>query len=70
MTWPRVGGLRALELGAPGQMREELNRLVQSGRKRATTGLLSEYAEEDEARLVVVEEEARGRLGGSRMDAI
>lgn len=49
MTWPRVSGLRALELGTAGRMREELNRLVQSGGKRATAGLLSEYADEDEA---------------------
>lgn len=49
MIWPRVGGLRALELGIPGRMREDLNRLVESGRKRATAGLLSEYADEVEA---------------------
>lgn len=49
MVWPRVDGLRALELGTPGNLREELNRLVLAGRKRATAGLLSEYAEEGEA---------------------
>lgn len=48
MAWPRVDGLRALELGTPGDLREELNRLVLAGRKRATAGLLSEYADEGE----------------------
>jgi uncharacterized protein YhfF len=48
MTWPRIDGLRALELGTPGDMRERLNSLVLAGQKRATAGLLSEYDEEDE----------------------
>lgn len=48
MTWPRVNGLRALELGTPGALRDNLNRLVLAGQKRATAGLTSEYAEEDE----------------------
>jgi hypothetical protein len=38
--WPRVDGLRAMELGAPGGMRQWLNGLVLAGRKRATAGLL------------------------------
>ena len=46
--WPRVDGMRAMELGAPGVMRDELNALVLAGAKRATTGLLDEYAEEHE----------------------
>jgi len=46
--WPRVGGLRALELGTPGELRERLNALVLDGRKRATAGLASEYAVEQE----------------------
>jgi uncharacterized protein YhfF len=49
MTWPRINGLRALELGAPGAMRDRLNALVLAGRKRATAGVLSEYEEEGEA---------------------
>ena len=49
MTWPRVGGLRALELGTPGEMRERLNGLVLSGQKRATAGLVTEYEEEGES---------------------
>ena len=46
--WPRVQGLRALELGTPGAMRDELTALVLAGGKRATAGLLAEYAEEGE----------------------
>jgi uncharacterized protein YhfF len=48
VSWPRVGGLRALELGTPGALRDELNRLVLAGRKRATAGLVSEYAQDGE----------------------
>lgn len=48
MTWPRVGGLRALELGTPGDLRARLNALVLDGRKQATAGLRSEYEEEGE----------------------
>lgn len=43
-----MDGLRALELGTPGELRAELNGLVLQGRKRASAGLLSEYAEEQE----------------------
>ncbi|MEU0288458.1 ASCH domain-containing protein [Streptomyces sp. NPDC006147] len=46
--WPRVNGMRALELGTSGEMRERLNALVLAGRKTATTGLLAEYVEETE----------------------
>ncbi|MGW0929008.1 ASCH domain-containing protein [Streptomyces sp. NPDC002644] len=46
--WPRVNGMRALELGTAGEMRERLNSLVLAGRKTATTGLLAEYVEETE----------------------
>ena len=48
MAWPRVDGVRALELGTPGDLREQLNHLVLTGRKRATASLLSEYTEEAE----------------------
>jgi uncharacterized protein YhfF len=37
--WPRVNGLRTLELGSPGEMRNRLNGLVLAGHKRATAGL-------------------------------
>ncbi|MFC5672622.1 ASCH domain-containing protein [Streptomyces incanus] len=40
--------MRALELGTPGGLRDELNSLVLAGRKTATTGLLAEYVEETE----------------------
>ena len=41
--WPRVDGLRSIELGFPGELRDRLNGLVLAGRKRATAGLLLEY---------------------------
>ncbi|MEH0938445.1 ASCH domain-containing protein [Micromonospora psammae] len=46
--WPRIGGLRALALGTPGDVRTNLNTLVLAGVKTATAGLLTEYAEEGE----------------------
>ncbi|SFK21367.1 Uncharacterized protein YhfF [Streptomyces pini] len=46
--WPRVDGMRALELGTPGGLRARLNALVLAGAKTATTGLLQEYAQETE----------------------
>lgn len=44
----RVNGMRSLEFGTPGEMRERLAGLVLQGRKRATAGLLAEYAAEAE----------------------
>ncbi|MGB3330326.1 MAG: ASCH domain-containing protein [Thermomicrobiales bacterium] len=46
--WPRINGLRTMELGTPGRMRGELNALTLSGTKRATAGLLIEYEREQE----------------------
>ncbi|MFF7586411.1 ASCH domain-containing protein [Kitasatospora purpeofusca] len=46
--WPRVNGMRSMELGTPDGIRAELNSLVLAGRKTATTGLLALYAEESE----------------------
>jgi uncharacterized protein YhfF len=46
--WPRVDGLRSLELGAGGELRERLNRLVLIGEKVASAGLGAEYIEENE----------------------
>lgn len=43
MKFPVVDGLRALELGTPGPMRQRLNTLVLEGKKRATAGTLDEY---------------------------
>jgi uncharacterized protein YhfF len=64
-VWLRVDGLRALELGTPGGLREELNGLVLSGRKRATAGLLRDYEQEDEVlehvgeRLALLDDDGR-----------
>lgn len=46
--WPRVNGMRTLELGSPGGLRDELNALVLGGAKTATATLLAEYADESE----------------------
>lgn len=60
--WPRIGGLRTLALGTPGELRTRLNTLVLAGVKTATAGLLTEYAEEGEElehvgeRLVLVDD--------------
>ena len=48
--WPRVNGMRTLELGSPGSLRDQLNALVLEGVKTATATLLAEYAEEGEER--------------------
>lgn len=48
MAWPRVGGLRALELGTPGTLRDRLTGLVLAGHKQATAGLVGEYEEDGE----------------------
>ncbi|MBD0741222.1 ASCH domain-containing protein [Streptomyces sp. CBMA152] len=60
--WPRIDGLRVMELGTPGGFRDELNALVVAGKKRGTAGLLDEYRTEGEEiehvgeRLVVVDD--------------
>ncbi|TCB93504.1 ASCH domain-containing protein [Micromonospora zingiberis] len=46
--WPRIGVLRTLALGTPGELRTNLNTLVLNGVKTATAGLLDEYAEQGE----------------------
>lgn len=61
--WPRIGGLRTLSLGTPGELRANLNTLVLAGVKTATAGLLTEYAQENEQlehageRLVLVDDD-------------
>ncbi|WP_349879655.1 ASCH domain-containing protein [Micromonospora sp. HUAS YX12] len=61
--WPRIGGLRALALGTPGELRTRLNTLVLSGVKTATAGLVHEYDDENEEleyvgeRLVLVDDD-------------
>ena len=63
--WPRIGGLRALALGTPGELRTRLNTLVLSGVKPATAGLIQEYDDENEElehvgeRLVLVDDNDR-----------
>ena len=42
MAFLRVNGLRTIELGTPGPMRNHLNDLIINGNKRATAGLLKE----------------------------
>ncbi len=49
MTFPRLRGMRTMELGSPGQMRERLNGLVLAGAKVATFGHPGEYASQEEA---------------------
>ena len=46
--WPRINGHRTLELGSPGDWRDELNRLVLAGTKTSTMGLLDDYARDGE----------------------
>jgi uncharacterized protein YhfF len=46
--WPRVDGLRTLELGNPGEQRDRLTHYVLHGSKRATAGLADEYVEDGE----------------------
>ena len=57
MAFPEHEGLRCLELGTPGEMRQRLVALVLAGEKRATAGLLSEYADEGEPLETVGEEQ-------------
>jgi uncharacterized protein YhfF len=71
-----VDGLRAVELGAPGEMRRRLNELVLSGRKRATAGLLEhDYRAESEElehvgeRLVLVDDDG-AKLAGLVVTAV
>ncbi len=48
MPFRVVDGLRALEIGTPGPMRQRLNELILLGEKRATAGLLIDYEREGE----------------------
>ena len=61
MNIPVVNGLRTLELGTPGTMREWLNGLVLEGKKRATAGTADEYEENEKEfvgeRLALVNDE-------------
>lgn len=79
MAFPRVDGLRALELGSSGSdLQRELNALVLDGEKRATAGLLSEYTDEgeeleavgEEQYLVDAEGRAIARIRCTRIDVV
>ena len=48
MAFLRVNGLRSIEFGTPGAMRDHLNDLIINGNKRATAGLLEEYIDDGE----------------------
>lgn len=49
MAFLRVNGLRSIEFGTPGPMRNRLNDLIINGNKRATAGLFKEdYIDEGE----------------------
>lgn len=48
MPFPRVGPLRSIELGVPGEQRQRLLAFVLHGQKRATAGLRAEYEREGE----------------------
>jgi len=72
MTWARVDGLRTLELAFPGELRQRLTGLVLAGPKRATAGLLEEYAAEGEelehvGEVLVMVDDDGGELGRVRI---
>jgi uncharacterized protein YhfF len=48
VTVGEIDGLRILEIGTPGEMRQHLNGLILERRKRATAGLLLDYVRENE----------------------
>ena len=66
MPFPVVHGLRSIELGHPGPMRQRLVGLVLAGLKQATAGLLTEYQTEGEPvehvgeRLVILGDDGSG----------
>ena len=67
--------MRAMELGTPGEMRNRLNTLVLSGRKRATAMRARDYADDGEQmeqvgeRLVLVDD-AGARLATIEVTAV
>lgn len=65
--WPRINGLRTLDLGTVGELRAWLNSLVLSGAKTATAGVLErDYRAEGEEpevageRLVLIDSDEAG----------
>jgi uncharacterized protein YhfF len=65
LTIDGIDGLRLLEIGTPGEMRQRLNGLILTQRKRATAGLLLDYVRENEElefvgeRLALVDDDQR-----------
>jgi uncharacterized protein YhfF len=65
MTSAEFDGLRILEIGSVGEMRQRLNGLILSQHKRATAGLLLDYVRDDEElevvgeRLALVDDDGR-----------
>lgn len=63
--WPRIDGLRTMELGTPGPLRDRLNHLTLIGQKHATAGITEDYSAEGESletvgeRLVLVDSDGR-----------
>lgn len=47
--FPRIDGLRVMEIGTPGRSRDGLTALIVQGIKRGTAGLLAEYESQHEA---------------------
>ena len=64
--FPRIDGLRVMEIGTPGASRDGLTSLIRQGLKRGTAGLRSEYDAEGEElehvgeRMVLVDSSGRG----------
>ena len=48
MAFPLIDGIRTIEFGTPGEMRDRLADLVVNGQKRATAGLVAEYENDGE----------------------
>ncbi|NBO57175.1 MAG: ASCH domain-containing protein, partial [Actinobacteria bacterium] len=46
--FPVIDGLRSIEFGTPGESRARLVNFIVDGNKRATAGLLTDYAKEGE----------------------
>jgi uncharacterized protein YhfF len=66
--WPRLGGLRTLQLGTVGEMRDRLNALVKSGAKTATGGpWRAEYEADGEEIETVGERLVLVDSGGARI---
>lgn len=78
MPWPRIDGLRTMELGTPGELRQRLNAFVLHGDKRGTAGLLADYDAEGEQleqpgeRLVLVDDDGAeiGRIEVTKVDVV